>query len=266
MRALRFHKYQGTGNDFLIADNREGDYSPLTTEQIERLCDRRFGIGADGLMLLENKEGADFLMRYFNADGRPGSFCGNGARCITRFAHLAGIQKDEYVFYAADGRHCSRLLSNGSISLLMQDTKEPQAHNSGFFLDTGSPHLVMEIKDLDNTDVVSLGRSLRNSERYHPHGVNVNFIQRTPDPFYFRMRTYERGVEDETYSCGTGAVAAALTCATPPIVSQQMTIQTKGGELEVRFTKKVNGFGDIWLSGPAKWVFETRLDPQHFFS
>lgn len=266
MSALRFYKYQATGNDFLIADNRNGAYSSLTTEQIERLCDRRFGVGGDGLILLEDIAGADFLMRYFNADGLLGSFCGNGARCITRFAHLAGIVKNEYVFYAADGKHLARLASNGDVSVLMQDAPEPQRHDQALFLDTGSPHLVLFVNDLDNTDVVSIGRTIRNSDRYRPKGTNVNFVQRTQDPFTLQIRTYERGVEDETYSCGTGAVAAALASAAEQAGLQKISLHTKGGGLMVSFTKKEKGFSDIWLSGPAQLVFETSVDPLQLVS
>ena len=263
MSALRFYKYQGTGNDFLLGDNRSGLYTTLKAPHIQLLCDRRFGVGADGLILLESEVNKDFSMRYFNADGMPGSFCGNGARCTTQFAHHAGIVKDEYFFSAADGDHRARREPDGTISLLMQPVTALVPHADGVFVDTGSPHLVLPVEDLDNTNVAALGRSIRNSDRYREKGIHVNFVQRTADPDTLRVRTYERGVENETYSCGTGAVAAALVYASEHIGTQQINVQTKGGDLLVRFTKEKTGYSAIWLRGPAAFVFETTLDLEH---
>lgn len=260
MSLLRFYKYQGTGNDFLLGDNRNHHYSDLTDRLIQRLCDRRFGIGADGLILLESEEDKDFSMRYFNADGRTGSFCGNGARCITQFAHDAAIIKDECSFKAADGDHRSRRESDGTISLLMQPVKELVSHAHGTFVDTGSPHLVIPVDDLDTIHMEELGRSIRYSDRYREKGININVMQRTTDLGTIRVRTYERGVENETYSCGTGAVAAALVVAANHQKEQQIRVQTKGGDLLVRFTKEAAGYENIWLRGPAVFVFETTID------
>jgi len=262
MSTLRFHKYQGTGNDFLIGDNRTGPYSTLTAKQIHHLCDRRFGIGADGLILLESEAAKDFAMRYFNADGHPGSFCGNGARCITQVAHYAWIAKDEYIFSAADGDHRSRRERDGTVSVLMQPVTTLFSHDDAVFVDTGSPHLVVKVEDLDNTAVEEVGRSIRNSDRYREKGININFVQRTDELGTIRARTYERGVENETYSCGTGAVAGALVFAAECEGEQQIRVQTRGGDLLVRFTKEKASYSAIWLSGPALHVFETTLDPQ----
>ena len=262
MNSLRFYKYQGTGNDFLLADNRSGKYKILTTQQIERLCDRRFGIGADGLILLDSEANKDFSMRYFNADGKLGSFCGNGARCITQFAHHVGIIKDDYLFSAVDGDHRARREPHGNVSLLMQPVTALLPRDNTVFVDTGSPHLVVAVEDLDNTAVEEVGRSIRNSDRYREKGININFVQSTDDPNTIRVRTYERGVEGETYSCGTGAVAAALVFAANHHREQQIKVQTKGGDLLVRFTKETVGYGPIWLCGPAVFVFETTFDLQ----
>jgi diaminopimelate epimerase len=260
MSALRFYKYQGTGNDFLLGDNRNGQYGILTAAQIEKLCDRRFGIGADGFVLLEPAPNKDFSMRYFNANGKPGSFCGNGARCTIQFAHHLAIVKDEYFFSAADGDHCARREADGTISLLMRPVTALHPHQDGVFADTGSPHLVVMVEDLDNVDVVVAGRSIRYNDTYRETGINVNFVQRTDDPTTIRVRTYEREVEDETYSCGTGSVAAALAVADQTSGPQQIGVQTKGGNLFVRFTKQPSEYSDIWLRGPAVFVFETTLD------
>ncbi len=260
MSTLRFSKYQGTGNDFLIGDNRGGSYTALTPMQIKRICDRRFGIGADGLILLETASNAAFLMRYFNADGHLGSFCGNGARCIVQFAYQAGIINDACEFAAIDGIHHAQREPNGTISLQMQPVTTLQTHPGGTFADTGSPHLVVAVNELDTHNVFIEGRSIRNSDPYRSKGINVNFVQRTNDAHIIRVRTYERGVEEETYSCGTGAVAAALCCAAEISGTQQICVQTQGGTLQVRFVKEATGYAAIWLCGPATFVFETTLD------
>jgi diaminopimelate epimerase len=216
----------------------------LTQESIAGLCDRRFGIGADGLILLEQSSLADFSMKYFNADGRPGSFCGNGARCIVRFAASLGIVRQTVSFEAADGLHQAGITEKGEVWLRMRDVEKITLHSEFVELNTGSPHLVVSVTDLANTDVVSLGK-------------NVNFMQRTPADDQIELRTYERGVEDETYSCGTGAVAAAIACAPSAEGAYQFTVVTKGGLLSVHYTKKEARFEDIILCGPAAFVFET---------
>lgn len=257
MSSLPFCKYQGAGNDFLLADNRSGSYNLLTQESIAGLCDRRFGIGADGLILLEQSPLADFSMKYFNADGRPGSFCGNGARCIVRFAATLGIVRQTVSFEAADGLHQAGITDKGEIWLRMRDVEKITLHSEFVELNTGSPHLVVCVADLANTDVVSLGKKIRQTPPYQEIGINVNFMQRTSVVNQLELRTYERGVEDETYSCGTGAVAAAITCAPTAGGPYRFTVVTKGGILSVHYTKKDTRFEDIILYGPAELVFET---------
>jgi len=257
MSSLPFRKYQGAGNDFLLADNRSSSYNLLTQESIAGLCDRRFGIGADGLILLEQSSLADFSMKYFNADGRPGSFCGNGARCIVRFAASLGIVRQTVSFEAADGLHQAGITEKGEVWLRMRDVEKITLHSEFVELNTGSPHLVVSVTDLANTDVVSLGKKIRQTQPYQENGINVNFMQRTPADDQIKLRTYERGVEDETYSCGTGAVAAAIACAPSAEGAYQFTVVTKGGLLSVHYTKKEARFEDIILCGPAAFVFET---------
>ena len=262
MSMLRFSKYQGTGNDFLLGDNRAGLYQNLSQQLIQKLCDRRFGIGADGLILLENNEHADFSMKYFNANGHPGSFCGNGARCITKFAAALGIITDNCTFSASDGPHRSIIENNGMVSLLMQDVVDIKSQQEHTVVNTGSPHLVLFVDTINKTDVVTIGKSIRYSEAYHQQGINVNFVQRTGDPTSILVRTYERGVENETLSCGTGSVAAAIVSAPALDGPAQITVQTKGGPLIIRFIKEKNHYHSIWLCGPAEAVFETHIEPQ----
>ena len=259
MSLLPFSKYQGAGNDFLLADNRTGSYDSLSQQAIAQLCNRRFGIGADGLILLENASHSDFRMNYFNADGRPGSFCGNGARCIVKYAISLVIVREQFLFEAADGLHQAGLAANGEVWLRMKDVHHVKTLPEFAEIDTGSPHLVVKVNDLDNTDVVSLGKKLRYSKEYKEKGINVNFVQQIAQEYKIEVRTYERGVEDETYSCGTGAVAAAIACAPSSNGSYQFTVITKGGVLSVRFVKREATFEEIVLCGPAEPVFETRL-------
>ncbi|MFM2137800.1 MAG: hypothetical protein RJA57_107, partial [Bacteroidota bacterium] len=207
-----FVKYQGTGNDFIIIDDRNGLYGGLTTERIHRLCDRRFGIGADGLMLLQLLDGYDFQMRYFNADGREGSLCGNGGRCMVRYAWQLGIRKDTYRFLAADGGHEARIEEDGTVALRMGDVDGILRVHSDHIVHTGSPHYVRIVQDVMDLDVYKKGSEIRNSEPYKTEGINVNFVEQTTKADGIIVRTFERGVEDETLSCGTGVTAAALVC------------------------------------------------------
>lgn len=259
MSFLSFSKYQGAGNDFLLADNRTGAYDSLSQQAIAQLCNRRFGIGADGLIMLENSSHHDFRMNYFNADGRPGSFCGNGARCVVKYARSLGIVREQFLFEAADGPHQAGIATNGEVWLGMKDVHQVITQSEFAEIDTGSPHLVVKVNDLSNTDVVLLGKKFRYSKEYKEKGINVNFVQRTVQENKIEIRTYERGVEDETYSCGTGAVAAAIACAPSSTGAYQFMVITKGGVLSVRFIKKETSFEEIVLCGPADLVFETRL-------
>lgn len=255
---LTFYKYQGTGNDFVIIDNRTGQVS-LTTEKVKFLCDRRFGIGADGLMLLNTLEGYDFEMTYFNADGRESSMCGNGGRCLTRFAYDMGIHRSQYLFQAVDGKHEAELGEHGWIRLKMQDVTEVKEYHGDAILNTGSPHYVKTVHDVMGMDVFKAGRDLRYSKDFEEEGINVNFVEN--DDKKIIVRTYERGVEDETYSCGTGVTAAALVSAHNDNGFNRVEIQTLGGHLAVEFDKTGDqSFENIWLCGPATFVFKGEIE------
>lgn len=248
-----FHKFQATGNDFILLDNRDGRYSGLRKEQIAALCDRRFGIGSDGLMLLNSKEGYDFEMKYFNSDGASGSMCGNGGRCIAAFARQCGIGNDELFFVAFDGDHIARI-SGGEVSIGMNAVSEISRDGDAFVIDTGSPHYVLPVEDAGSMDVFVEGRKVRYAPMYEKKGINVNFVEQA-DACKLIVRTYERGVEDETYSCGTGVTASAIAFAGIDDGSYRFKIETRGGSLEVRYNKQGGLFDDIWLTGPATFVF-----------
>lgn len=255
---IPFYKYQGTGNDFVIIDNRDARFT-LTPEQVKFLCDRRFGIGGDGLMLLSTREGYDFEMVYFNADGRESSMCGNGGRCLTRFAFDLGIQKDTYHFLAIDGDHEAIITEQGWVKLKMIDVDAINASHGFSILDTGSPHYVAPTSDVMKLDVYKEGREIRYSKEYEARGINVNFVEDLGKKII--VRTYERGVEDETYSCGTGVTAAALVFAHNDNGFNRIEVQTKGGELAVEFDKTgEHTFENIWLCGPAEFVFEGQIE------
>jgi diaminopimelate epimerase len=257
---LTFYKYQGTGNDFIILDNRNGEFDLFTTKQIQHLCDRRFGIGADGLMLMNKKEGYDFEMAYFNADGKPGSMCGNGGRCMIRFAYHMGIHKYTYRFLASDGEHEAEIDNSNNIRLRMNDVNNVDEHNTYAVLNTGSPHFVKYVSDIMNVDVVETGRDIRNSKPYAENGINVNFVESIDEDGIY-VRTYERGVEDETLSCGTGVTAAALMSAHNPRGFNRVEVKTPGGNLSVEFTKiDDTHFENIWLCGPAELVFKGEME------
>jgi diaminopimelate epimerase len=253
---LKFYKYQGTGNDFIIADNRNNEYA-LTTAQINKLCDRRFGIGADGLMLLQQKEGYDFEMKYYNADGKEGSMCGNGGRCITKFAYHLGIHRDVYRFIASDGPHEAEIDMDGIVSLKMKDVKTIRKFHSDYLLDTGSPHYIKLVNNVMEMDVFKKGNEIRHSKEFEQDGINVNFVEQESEVDKIIVRTFERGVEDETYSCGTGVTAAALVCYHNENGFNDVEVKTIGGNLSVEFDKTGdNAFENIWLCGPAEKVFE----------
>lgn len=258
---LQFYKYQGTGNDFIILDNRKEEYNHLTTNQISFLCDRRFGIGADGLMLLNLKKPFDFEMKYYNADGRESSMCGNGGRCLVKFAYHMGIHRNSYLFTAIDGTHEAEIDLDGTVSLRMRDVYEVKHVNGGdYILNTGSPHYVKMVNNLDNMDVFKNGRNIRNSDQFVKEGINVNFVEHKDEDEIF-VRTYERGVEDETLSCGTGVTAAALTCYHNETGFNDVIVITKGGKLNVEYDRvNENHYKNIWLSGAAEKVFEGKIE------
>lgn len=258
---LQFYKYQGTGNDFIIADNRKNEYSNLSTAQIHHLCDRRFGIGADGFMLLNEKNGFDFEMKYYNADGREGSMCGNGGRCITKFAYHLGIHREVYKFLASDGVHEAEIDMDGIVSLKMKDVKTIKKFHSDFILDTGSPHYIKMVSDVDVIDVYKKGYEIRHSKEFEEEGINVNFVEQLREADKISVRTFERGVEDETYSCGTGVTAAALVCYHNENGFNDVEVKTLGGKLSVEFDRTDdNVYENIWLCGPAEKVFEGRVE------
>ncbi|HET9057625.1 MAG TPA: diaminopimelate epimerase [Chitinophagaceae bacterium] len=251
-----FYKYQGTGNDFIILDNREGKYNSLTKEQIARLCHRRFGIGADGLMLLQLKKGYDFEMIYYNADGGESSMCGNGGRCLVSFANKLGIIKTKAHFIAIDGEHEAELLTGGSVKLKMQDVSAIERGKDYTLLNTGSPHCVVFKPGIKELDVYTEGKKIRYSNRFAEKGVNVNFVESEPGNLF--VRTYERGVENETLSCGTGVTAAAIAASKDDIKIECLTnVSTPGGNLNVQFDKLDDyTFRNVYLIGPANLVFE----------
>lgn len=251
---IPFDKYQAVGNDFILLDNRQNEFGRLSQGVIARLCDRRFGVGGDGMMMLNSLSGYDFEMKYYNADGAIGSMCGNGGRCITAFAHKCGIGKTEYKFLAYDGDHYAKILANGDVSLKMNPVDNITRVGKAQVLNTGSPHYILNVDNVENVDVYSEGRRIRYSEEYAKNGINVNFVERQNAQTLY-VRTYERGVEDETYSCGTGVTAAALASSGEPDGHYEFEIKTKGGELKVSYNKTGRSFDDIWLTGPATFVF-----------
>ena len=255
---LSFYKYQGTGNDFVMIDNRQQLISKNNTKLINNLCDRKFGIGADGLILLEQPENdrEDFKMLYFNADGKESSMCGNGGRCIVAFAKYLGIIEEKAAFSAIDGYHKAEI-KDGEVSLKMMDVSKVEEGTSFVFLNTGSPHHVIFSDDIDSLDLKKAGAAIRYSDLYRETGgTNVNFVQVKEDGI-LKVRTYERGVEDETLSCGTGVTAVALAAfVSGKAKTNRVEMQTPGGLLTVSFEKEENRFKNIWLSGPARQVFK----------
>jgi diaminopimelate epimerase len=255
---IPFYKYQGTGNDFVMIDQRKTQYlTRHDTKIINHLCDRRFGIGADGLILLQNTEGAfDFEMIYFNADGSESTMCGNGGRCIVAFAQFLKVFDNQCVFKAIDGAHEAKVLLSGWVELKMIDVKNIEIGSDYYLMNTGSPHYVVFVEDLTDIDIYENGRAIRYSTRFAKEGVNVNFVEIKKGEG-IEVATYERGVEDETFSCGTGVTAAAISYYLKNGALENVPIKTKGGELEVRFHKNTEGvFENVWLCGPATQVFK----------
>jgi len=258
---LTFYKYQGAGNDFVIIDNRNGKLKEKDYKLWEKLCNRRFGVGADGLMLLQKKKGYDFEMYYVNADGKPTSMCGNGGRCITHFAKKMGVFKGNKTrFIAIDGEH-EAIIKGSDVKLKMRDVKGIEKSEGHCVLNTGSPHYVTIVDDVMHTDVFGNGKSIRNSAPFKKEGINVNFVQLKGKSVPV-LRTYERGVEDETLACGTGTVAAALVIAdmNKATAKDHCDIQTMGGELKVWFKKDKKGYKDVWLEGPATLVYQGEIE------
>ncbi len=251
---LQFQKYQGTGNDFIIIDDRSVTFDHTNQQLIQRMCDRKFGIGADGLMLLRPSSAHDFTMVYFNSDGRTSSMCGNGGRCLVDFAFQLGVIQQNCVFEAIDGLHEARISEEG-VALRMVDVSQLEHLDDGsWFLDTGSPHVVAFKDSLDTLNLVDDAHAIRYNTRFKEHGTNVNFV--APKAGGLMVRTYERGVEDETLSCGTGVTAVALAAHRSGIASSnEVFMHVQGGELMVRFDNTQDGYSNIWLIGPATHVF-----------
>lgn len=261
MMKLKFYKYEGAGNDFILTDNRDNRLDHSQADWIERLCNRRFGIGADGIMLVQESQDFDFEMIYYNADGQPSSMCGNGGRCIVAFARFLKIIKTETTFLAVDSPHYARISENGSwVSLQMIDVDTITRDAEAYVLNTGSPHYVTCSTDLKNKNVHQDGKKIRHNDIYKKEGINVNFVEDFGDHYY--VRTYERGVEDETFACGTGATAVALAMATKKGLTGQIntSIHVLGGELNVRFNYDGVKFSNIFLEGPATFVFEGEIE------
>ena len=253
---MEFYKYQGPGNDFVMIDNRDEEFTK-DKSVIEKLCDRRFGIGGDGLILLENDSNSDFKMVYYNSDGNESTMCGDGGRCIVAFANFLDIFEDKTTFNAIDGLHEAEI-SNGNIKLKMIDVNVIQLDGENSVLNTGSPHFVKFVNNIKDYEVYKNGNEIRNSATYKQEGINVNFAEEISDNEIF-VRTYERGVEDETFSCGTGATAAALVYLKDKN-QKSVAIKVLGGNLKVYAEQVGENFQNIWLEGPAKQVFKGKIN------
>ncbi len=253
---LKFYKYQGTGNDFIIFDNRDNIIDRNNDAWVAKICDRHFGIGADGVMLLQNHKDYDFEMIYYNADGRESSMCGNGGRCMVNFVRMVGPVKEKYRFLAVDGEH-EATINKEIVSLKMQNVHNVIAGDNHWQLNTGSPHYVTFVSELNKMDIKTFGAAIRYSEAFMSDGININFLEEQNGNLH--IRTYERGVEEETLSCGTGVTAAAICYVLKKQFeagSHIVNMETMGGPLRVAFTKTAdNSFEEIWLIGPGEFVF-----------
>lgn len=257
---LQFYKYQGTGNDFVMVDNRQRFFPKTDTLLIEKLCDRRFGVGADGLILLENDSETNFRMIYYNSDGNESSMCGNGGRSIVAFAQKIGVISNKTTFIATDGLHHATIDDDGIVSLQMKDVDDIKIERDYVFLNTGSPHHVVLIDDLEHYDIKGNGAKIRYSDLYGKEGSNVNFVKQIAENQY-AVRTYERGVEDETLSCGTGVTAVAIAMhSTGKTNSNEINLDVQGGKLKVSFENENNSYKKVQLIGPATFVFEGEIE------
>ena len=257
---LEFYKYQGTGNDFVMIDNRSQFFPKDDVKLIEHLCNRRFGIGGDGLILLENHATTDFKMVYYNSDGNQSSMCGNGGRCLVAFAKKLNVIENHATFLAIDGLHHATVADDGLVALQMKDVDSVKVALDYVFLDTGSPHHVAFVDDLKNYNIKEEGAKIRYGDLYKTAGSNVNFVNQLRDSNqsnHFAMRTYERGVEDETLSCGTGATAVAIAMnKLEKTNSTIIQLEVEGGKLEVSFDRNGDKFTNVFLKGPAEFVFK----------
>jgi diaminopimelate epimerase len=257
---LEFYKYQGTGNDFVMIDNRSNTFPKENTQLVAHLCDRRFGIGADGLILLDTDATSDFRMVYYNSDGNLSSMCGNGGRCLVAFAKKLNVIQNETTFVATDGLHYATVGADGIVSLQMIDVAEIKNTQDYSFLNTGSPHHVQIVEDLQHFNVKENGAAIRYGNLYGQAGSNINFVKKI-DETTFSLRTYERGVEDETLACGTGATAVAIAMnATGQTNSNEINLNVEGGKLAVSFDKVNEKYTNVFLKGPAEFVFKGTIE------
>ena len=257
---VEFYKYEGTGNDFVMIDNRSNFFPKENVSLIAHLCDRRFGIGGDGLILLENDSETDFRMVYYNSDGNQSSMCGNGGRCLVAFAKKLNVISDSCTFIATDGLHHATIAENGQVSLQMIDVSTVKIAEDYVFLNTGSPHHVQLVENLENYNIKENGAAIRYGELYGKTGSNVNFVKQI-SANTFSLRTYERGVEDETLSCGTGATAVAIAMnVTGKTNATAIHLNVQGGKLEVSFDKNDEQFTNVFLKGPAEFVFKGEIE------
>jgi diaminopimelate epimerase len=257
---LTFYKYQGAGNDFILIDNRFHVINHQNEALVQRLCHRRFGIGADGVMFLQHHEGYDFEMIYYNADGKPSSMCGNGGRCIAAFAKHLNVVGNETTFLAVDGPHYAKISGDNWVSLQMINVDEVGRDGDAYVLNTGSPHYVACASHLQEMEVSQEGRAIRNNQIYQEEGINVNFVEDFGDHYF--VRTFERGVEDETFACGTGVTAVAMAMAKKKGLSGQIStpVTVLGGQLNVRFNYDGERFSNVFLEGPATFVFKGEIE------
>ncbi len=256
---IQFCKYQGTGNDFILIDNRSKIFAKISTDEINLLCNRRFGIGADGLILLNSHSLYDFEMHYFNSDGKEASMCGNGGRCIVAFAKHLGIINNSTKFIAVDGTHEAEIDEFETVKLKMQDVNDVEIGKDYYFLDTGSPHYVSFVKNIENIDLYKKAHKIRYNKRFKNIGTNVDFVEIMDNKIF--VRTYERGVEDETLSCGTGVIASAISFSLlSRLDNTEYFVSTKGGDLKIFFNKNDDAtFNNVWIKGPAKLTFEGNI-------
>ncbi len=255
---LTFYKYQGAGNDFVMIDNRLECFDKSNLNIVKALCDRRFGIGADGLILIENHPKLDFNMIYYNSDGSQ-SFCGNGSRCAISFAKFLGIIDKNCQFNSTDGVHDGVFVSEQEIHLNMHDVIEFEKGKNYFFINTGSPHYIIQSNNVDLIDVITEAHKIRYNERFKTEGTNVNFVEIISEN-KLKIRTYERGVENETLACGTGVTAAALAHCYNAKGKHSVDVLAKGGRLKVLFENTDKGSEKIWLIGAGEQVFKGEIN------
>lgn len=255
---ITFNKYQGAGNDFIIIDNRKELVNPGNSELINKLCDRRFGIGADGLIMVSDNDEGDFEMRYFNSDGKIGSMCGNGGRCTAHFAKKLKIAGNKQKFMAFDGIHEAEV-NDGIVRLQMGNVNDYKIVNGSYFINTGSPHYVIFTREIDRINVNEEGKRLRWAPEFSPGGTNVNFVELNDKGLY--IRTFERGVEEETLACGTGVTASAIASVlNGHFDTGSVNVRARGGNLKVELKVSGGKISNIWLTGPATFVFEGEIE------